>query len=99
MDGLRRGRKPRQIAVDVWGAREDFRQVVREWRTGDWMRSQIRRWNKKAKALADGGWCNLVPRGGPRSGVGRGLRSRSMPVHRDMNGIRHGIRSLGRRAR
>ncbi len=72
MDGLRRGRKPRQIAVDVWGAREDFRQVVREWRTGDWMRSQIRRWNKKAKALADGGWCNLVPSAGPARGSAEG---------------------------
>ncbi len=99
MNGLRRSREPRQIVVDVWGAREDIRQVVREWRTGDWMRSQIRRWNKKAKALADDGWRDLVPRGRPRSRIGRGLRSKSMPVHRDMNGIRNGIRPHGRSVR
>ena len=27
-----------------------------------WMRSQVRRWIPKARALADGGWRDLVPR-------------------------------------
>ena len=61
MGGLRRGRKPRPIAVDVWGADR----VADEWRTGDWMRSQIRRWRPKAEALAGGGWRELVPRRPP----------------------------------
>jgi len=60
MDGLRRGRKPRPIAVDVWGAER----VAGEWSAGDsdWMRSQVRRWIAKAKALAAGGWRESVPR-------------------------------------
>ena len=57
MDGLRRGRKQRPIAVDVWGAGE----VAKHW-SGDWMRSQIRRWILKAETLADGGWRDQVPR-------------------------------------
>ena len=61
MDGLRRGKKPRPIAVDVWGAGR----VAEEWKTGDWMRSQIRRWIPKAKALAAGGWREFVPRHPP----------------------------------
>lgn len=62
MEGLRRGRTPRRIAVDVWGARE----VAKHWR-GDWMRSQVRRWIEKAEALADGSWRDLVPRKPPRT--------------------------------
>ena len=57
MDGLRRGWKQRPIAVAVWGAGE----VEKHWRD-DWMRSQMRRWIAKAKALADGGWRESVPR-------------------------------------
>ena len=62
MDGLRQDRKPRSIAIDVWGAERGADGVVEEWRTGDWMRSQMRRWMRKAKALAAGGWRDLVPR-------------------------------------
>ena len=61
MDGLRRNKKPRPIAVDVWGADR----VAREWSTREWMRSQMRRWIPKAEALAAGGWRDLVPRSLP----------------------------------
>ncbi|MCY3846065.1 MAG: DUF2285 domain-containing protein [Acidobacteria bacterium] len=58
MDGLRRGKKPRPIAIDVWGAGR----VAEEWRRREWMRSQMRRWIPKAEALAAGGWRETVPR-------------------------------------
>ena len=58
IDGLREGKKPRQIAVDIFGAEE----VKAEWYTDGGMRSQIRRWIPKARAMADGGWRDLVPR-------------------------------------
>ena len=61
MDGLRRGRTPRAVAIDVWGAER----VAAEWRDGGWMRSQMRRWTRKAEALAGGGWRELVPRDPP----------------------------------
>ena len=61
MDGLRRGRKPRGIAVDVWGAAR----VAEEWSARAWMRSQMRRWIPKAETLAAGGWRDLVPRDTP----------------------------------
>lgn len=59
MEGLRAGKKPRGIAEDIWG-KED---VVRIWASDSWMRPQVRRWIPKAKALAGGGWRDLVPRG------------------------------------
>ncbi len=58
MEGLRRGKKPRPIAIDVWGAGR----VAEEWRHRPWMRSQMRRWIPKAEALAAGGWRESVPR-------------------------------------
>ena len=58
IDGLREGKKPRQIAVDIFGAEE----VKAEWYADGGMRSQIRRWIPKARAMADGGWRDLVPR-------------------------------------
>jgi len=51
MDGLRRGRKPRPIAVEVWGAER----VAEDWKDRPWMRSQMRRWMRKAETLAAGG--------------------------------------------
>ena len=56
--GLQAGRKPREIAVDIWGEEE----VAAIWASDSWMRSQVRRWIPKAQALADGGWRELVPR-------------------------------------
>ena len=61
LDGLRAGKTPRQIAVDIYGADE----VAAEWYSDGGMRSQVRRWIDKARALADGGWRDLVPRHGP----------------------------------
>ena len=58
-DGLAAGRTQRGIAEDVWGAEA----VAREWDPDGWMRSQVRRWIAKARALADGGWRDHVPRG------------------------------------
>ncbi len=56
--GLGAGKKPRGIAVDIWGEQE----VVAVWASDSWMRSQVRRWIPKAEALAAGGWRELVPR-------------------------------------
>ena len=36
--------------------------VAGEWGPDSWMRWQVRRWIPKARALADGGWRELVPR-------------------------------------
>ena len=58
LDGLREGRKPRQIAVEIFGAER----VRAEWYAHGGMRSQIRPWIPKARAMADGGWCDLAPR-------------------------------------
>ena len=44
--------------MDIYGAGK----VAAEWYTGEWMRSQLRRWIKKAEALDDGGWRDLAPR-------------------------------------
>ena len=60
MVGLQAGKKPRQIAVDIYGAEE----VGANWYPDGGMRSQVRRWIDKALALADGGWRDLVPRHG-----------------------------------
>ncbi|MYH60170.1 MAG: DUF2285 domain-containing protein, partial [Boseongicola sp. SB0675_bin_26] len=58
-DGLAAGRTQRGIAADVWGAEA----VAREWAPDGRMRAQVRRWTRKARALADGGWRDHVPRG------------------------------------
>ena len=60
MVGLQADKKPRQIAVDIFGADE----VAAEWYPDGGMRSQVRRWIDKAKSLNDGGWRDLVPRHG-----------------------------------
>ena len=60
LDGLRDGKKPREIAVDIYGADE-----VRDgWYPDSGMRSQVRRWIDKASAMIGGGWRDLVPRHG-----------------------------------
>ena len=58
MRGIGAGRSARGIAMDVWGEEA----VAGEWGSDSWMRSQVRRWIPKARALADGGWRELVPR-------------------------------------
>ena len=57
MRGIAAGRTPRAIAVDVWGEEA----VAREWGPDSWMRSQVRRWIPKARALEGGGWRDLLP--------------------------------------
>ena len=47
--------------MDIWGPER----VAAEWTSDSWMRSQMRRWIPKARALADGGWRDLVPRAVP----------------------------------
>ena len=61
LDGLREKRTQRRIAEEVWGAER----VAAEWDPDGWMRSQVRRWVRKANALAAGGWRELVPRDPP----------------------------------
>ena len=56
--GLGAGKKPRGIAEDIWGKEG----VAEVWASDSWMRSQVRRWIPKARALADGGWREYVPR-------------------------------------
>lgn len=58
MEGLKAGRGPRGIAADVWGAEA----VDLEWASDSWMRAQVRRWIRKARVLADGGWRDHRPR-------------------------------------
>ena len=58
MEGLEAGRTARAIATAVWGAEA----VAGEWGADSWMRAQVRRWIPKAKALAEGGWRDHVPR-------------------------------------
>ena len=58
LDGLRKNKTPRRIAEDIWGKAR----VAAEWNSDSWMRSQVRRWIPKARALADGGWRDLAPR-------------------------------------
>ena len=60
MVGLRAGKKPRQIAEDIYGADE----VKANWYPDSGMRSQVRRWIDKARALVAGCWRDLVPRHG-----------------------------------
>ena len=61
LDGLGENKSPRGIAEDIWGKAR----VADEWNSDSWMRSQVRRWIPKARALADGGWRDLVPRALP----------------------------------
>ena len=61
LDGLKAGKTQRLIAEDIWGAQR----VAAEWHPDGWMRSQVKRWVVKARALADGGWRDLVPRNLP----------------------------------
>ena len=58
LDGIRAGKTQRGMARDIWG---DAR-VALEWSSDGWMRSQVRRWIPKAKAMVEGGWRELVPR-------------------------------------
>ena len=58
LDGQREDKTAREIAEDIFGAAE----VEAEWHSDGWMRSQVRRWIAKARARADGGWRDLVPR-------------------------------------
>ena len=58
MEGLAAGRSARGIAEDLWGEEE----VAREWSADGGMRSKVRRRIREARKLADGGWCDLVPR-------------------------------------
>ena len=60
LEGLRAKKTHRQIAEDIFGAEE----VKAEWYTDGGMRSQVRRWISKARALDEGGWRDLVPRNG-----------------------------------
>ena len=46
------------MAERIWG---DAR-FASEWNSEIWTRAQVRRWIPKAKALAGGGWRDLVPR-------------------------------------
>ena len=58
LDGLREEKTQRQIAEDIFGTDE----VKAKWGPDGWMRSQVRRRIPKARALAEGGWRDLVPR-------------------------------------
>lgn len=58
MDGLGAEKTHRWMAERIWGEAR----VASEWSTESWMRSQVRRWIPKARALAAGGWHDLVPR-------------------------------------
>ncbi len=51
------GRTPRAFAIAVWGAEA----VAGEWGSDSWMRSQVRRWFPKARALDGGDWRDYVP--------------------------------------
>ena len=57
LDGLEENKSPRRIAEDIWGEAR----VRAEWSSDSWMRSQVRRWILKARALAAGGWRDLLP--------------------------------------
>ena len=58
LEGLRAERTQREIAEDIFGADE----VAADWYSDGGMRSQVRRWIRKARALVGGGWRDLVPR-------------------------------------
>ncbi len=54
---LKAGRTQRAIAAGIWGEEE----VDRHWAADGWMRSQVRRWIAKARALDGGSWRDDVP--------------------------------------
>ena len=56
LEGLGTKRTQRDIALEIWGEER----VAAEWKTGYWMRSQVRRWIDKAEALGEGGWRSLL---------------------------------------
>ena len=58
LDGLKAEKSHRRIAEDIFGKAA----VDAEWHSDSWMRSQVRRWISRARALAGGGWRDLVPR-------------------------------------
>ena len=66
LDGLRAGKTPRQIAVDIYGADE----VAAEWYSDGGMRSQVRRWIDKAsgpwRTAAGATWCRAMGPSGDR---------------------------------
>ena len=61
LDGLEAAKPPRWMAERIWGEER----VAEEWSSESWMRAQVRRWIPKARALAEGGWRDLVPRHAP----------------------------------
>ena len=58
LDGLGAEKSQRWMAERIWGEAR----VASEWSSESWMRAQVRRWIPKARALAAGGWRDLVPR-------------------------------------
>ena len=48
----------RGLAEEIWGEKN----VAAVWNSDSWMRAQVRRWIPKARALAAGGWRDLVSR-------------------------------------
>ncbi len=67
LDGIGAEKSHRWMAERIWGEAR----VAEEWSSESWMPAQVRRWIPKARALAAGGWRNLVPamcrsHGGPR---------------------------------
>ncbi|MCY3905620.1 MAG: DUF2285 domain-containing protein, partial [Anaerolineaceae bacterium] len=63
LDDIGTKKTQRDIAVEIWGEED----VAAEWTTGYWMRSQVRRWIRKAEALDGGGWRGLLPPADPEN--------------------------------
>ena len=57
MQGVKAGMTQRAIAAGIWGEAE----VATHWASDGWMRSQVRRWIAKGRALDGGGWRDHVP--------------------------------------
>ena len=56
LDGRLAGKSWRETAVDLYGARR----VAGDWHTDGWMRSRVRRRDRKARSLMEGGYRDLV---------------------------------------
>ena len=56
LDARLAGKSWRETAVDLYGAQR----VAAEWHTESWMRSLVRRRDKKARFLMEGGYRDLV---------------------------------------